>query len=260
MSKTVRHIINTSAALMLAAVLCVAFFAGVSCRAPLTCKGLNIVIADSLTNRFVSTDDVKKYIDSEFGEYAGRQIDSIDLRKVEEILDGKSAVMKSEAYTTPDGMLNISLTQRTPIARFMTASGGFYADAEGFIFPLQDSYTSRVHIIDGEIPIRIGRDFKGRLEDGPQKVWLEKVLEVVRYMEGSRTWKDKIVQINVTSGGELVLIPREGNEKFHFGQPDGIAGKFEKMELYYTSIVPAKGGSYYRNVNVEYDGQIVCKK
>lgn len=260
MSKTVRHIINTTSALLLAAALCVAFIAGVSCRAPLTCKGLNVVISDSLTNRFVSAEDVRKYIDSEFGEYVGCHIDSIDLRKVEEILDGKSAVLKSEAYTTPDGMLNIALTQRTPIARFITQGGGFYADSEGFIFPLQDSYASRVHVIDGQIPVRIGRDFKGWLEEGPQKEWLEKVLEVVRYMEGNRTWKDKIVQINVKEGGELVLIPREGNEKFHFGQPDAIKEKFERMELYYTSIIPAKGTDYYRNVNVEYDGQIVCKK
>lgn len=260
MSKTVRHIINISSALLLVAVLCVAFIAGVSCRAPLTCKGLNVVISDSLTNRFVSREDVKKYIDNEFGEYVGCHIDSIDLRKVEEILDGKSAVLKSQAYTTPDGMLNVSLTQRTPVARFITATGGFYADNEGFIFPLQDTYSSRVQIIDGRIPVRIGRDFKGWLQEGPQKIWLEKVLAVVKYMESSRTWKDKIVQINVIEGGELVLIPREGDEKFHFGQPDAVKEKFDKMELYYTSIIPAKGSGYYRSVNVEYDGQIVCKK
>ena len=229
MSKTVRHIINIASALLLAAVLCVAFIAGTARRAPLTCKGLNVVISDSLSNRFVSAADVKKYIDNEFGDYVGRQIDSIDLCKVEEILDGKSAVLKSQAYTTPDGMLNVSLTQRTPVARFLTPGGGFYADSEGFIFPLQASYTSRVHIIDGEIPVRIGRDFKG--------------------------W-----QINVIKGGELVLIPREGDEKFHFGQPDRVAEKFEKMEMYYTSIIPAKGEGYYRNINVEYEGQIVCKK
>ena len=260
MSKTVRHIINIASTLLLAAVLCVAFIAGSSRRAPLTCKGLNVVISDSLSNRFVSAADVKRYIDNEFGEYVGCHIDSIDLCKVEEILDGKSAVLKSQAYTTPDGMLNVSLTQRTPVARFLTPGGGFYADSEGFIFPLQASYASRVHIIDGEIPVRIGRDFKGWLEEGPQKVWLEKVLDVVRYMEGSRTWKDKIVQINVVKGGELVLIPREGDEKFHFGQPDRVAEKFEKMEMYYTNIIPAKGAGYYRHINVEYDGQIVCKK
>lgn len=260
MSKTVRHIINTVSALLLAAVLCVAFIAGASCRTPLTCKGLNVIITDSLSNRFVSSADVKKYIDDELGEYVGCRIDSINLCKVEEILDGKSAVLKSEAYTTPDGMLNVSLTQRTPVARFITATGGFYADNEGFIFPLQDSYSSRVQVIDGQIPVRIGRNFKGWLQDGSQKAWLEKVLAVVKYMEGSRIWKDKIVQINVTEGGELVLIPREGDEKFHFGQPDAIKEKFDKMELYYTSIIPAKGSGYYRDINLEYNGQIVCKQ
>lgn len=260
MSKTVKHIINITSAVLLAACLCVAYIAGVSCRAPLTCKGLNVMIADSAYNRFVSAEDVKTYIDKELGEYVGVQIDSIDLRLVEEILDSKSAVLKSQAYTTPDGMLNVSLTQRTPVARFLTAEGGYYADCEGFIFPLQDSYTSRVQVIDGQIPISIGRGFKGRLDEGPQKEWLEKLLNVIGYMERNRTWKDKIVQINIRQGGELVLIPREGKEKFYFGQPVGIEEKFEKMELYYSSIIPAKGSDFYSTVTVKYDGQIVCKK
>lgn len=260
MSKTVKHIINTISALLLAAALCIAYIAGVSCRAPLKCKGLNVVITDSLQNRFVSTEDVKKYIDEGIGEYVGQHIDSIDLREVEELLDGKSAVLKSQVYTTPDGMLNVSLTQRTPTVRFITSTGGFYADKEGFIFPLQESYTSRVHVVDGKIPVSIAKGFKGQLEDSQQREWLEKVLNVIDYMENNRTWKDKIVQISIIEGGELVLVPREGNEKFFFGQPVGIKEKFDKMELYYSSIIPSKGSGYYRNVTVKYDGQIVCKK
>ena len=82
---------------------------------------------------------------------------------------------------------------------------------------------------------------------------------MVNYIENSRTWKDKIVQISVDEGTDLILIPREGNERFLFGQPTDIADKFMKMEKYYTNIVPAKGEGYYRYVDLKYDGQIVCK-
>lgn len=85
------------------------------------------------------------------------------------------------------------------------------------------------------------------------------VIDLVNYMEGSRTWKDKIVQITVCNNGELIMVPREGRERFHFGQPDDIHEKFRKMELYYTSIVPAKGDKEYSMVNLEYQGQIVCR-
>ena len=259
MSKTVRHIINGVSGALLAACLVLAYMSGVSCRAPLKCTGLNVVIADSSMNRFVSKADVKKFLDKEYGEYVGMPLDSIDLAKVEKIIDGRSAVNKSEAYTTRDGMLNVKVTQRTPVVRFQKSDGGFYADAEGFLFPLQSSYASRVQVIDGEIPLKANSGYKGEITDEKERAWLEKVIDLVNYMENSRTWKDKIVQITVCDEGELIMGPREGTERFHFGQPDEIHEKFRKMETYYTAIVPAKGEKEYRVVNLEYEGQIVCR-
>lgn len=259
MSKTVRHIINGVSGALLAACLVVAYMSGVSCRAPLKCTGLNVVIADSSMNRFVSKADVKKFLDKEYGEYVGMLLDSIDLAKVEKIIDGRSAVNKSEAYTTRDGMLNVKVTQRTPVVRFQKSDGGFYADAEGFLFPLQSSYASRVQVIDGDIPLKANSGYKGEITDEKERAWLGKVIDLVNYMENSRTWKDKIVQITVCDGGELIMVPREGKERFHFGQPDEIQEKFRKMEKYYTAVVPAKGEKEYNVVNLEYDGQIVCR-
>ena len=259
MSKTVRHIINGVSGALLAACLVVAYMSGVSCRAPLKCTGLNVVIADSSMNRFVSKADVKKFLDKEYGEYVGMLLDSIDLAKVEKIIDGRSAVNKSEAYTTRDGMLNVKVTQRTPVVRFQKSDGGFYADAEGFLFPLQSSYASRVQVIDGDIPLKANSGYKGEITDEKERAWLGKVIDLVNYMENSRTWKDKIVQITVCDGGELIMVPREGTERFHFGQPDEIQEKLRKMEKYYTAVVPAKGEKEYSVVNLEYDGQIVCR-
>ena len=259
MSKTVRHIINGVSGALLTACLVVAYMSGVSCRAPLKCTGLNVVIADSSMNRFVSKADVKKFLDKEYGEYVGMLLDSIDLAKVEKIIDGRSAVNKSEAYTTRDGMLNVKVTQRTPVVRFQKSDGGFYADAEGFLFPLQSSYASRVQVIDGDIPLKANSGYKGEITDEKERAWLGKVIDLVNYMENSRTWKDKIVQITVCDGGELIMVPREGKERFHFGQPDEIQEKFRKMEKYYTAVVPAKGEKEYNVVNIEYDGQIVCR-
>ena len=87
----------------------------------------------------------------------------------------------------------------------------------------------------------------------------EKVMKVINFIENSRTWKDRIVQIHVSNGGELMMIPREGKERFIFGQPEHIEEKFAKMEKYYSAIAFRKGQDHYSIVNVEYKGQIVCK-
>jgi cell division protein FtsQ len=260
MKRSFRNILIGVCGALLVACMAIAFTAGAHSRKSLRCTGLKVVVLDSMENSFVSKGDVKGYLDREYGKYVGEVIDSIDLTRIEDIIDGRSAVMKSQAYVTRDGKLHVDVSQRKPVVRFQKSDGGFYADAEGYIFPLQRSYASHVQIIDGNIPLAANSGYKGAIEDPKEKVWFENMMRVVNYIENSRTWKDKIVQISVDEGKDLILIPREGNERFLFGQPVDIEDKFRKMEKYYTHIIPAKGEGYYRTVDLKYKGQIVCKE
>ncbi len=246
-------------AILLAGGLVLAYLMGEAERSARKCKGLHVEIADSTANRFVTVDEVRKYLDEGYKGYIGMPLDSIDVNSVEELVSGKSAVYKSEAYTTNDGILHIQVTQRTPVVRFQTGGGGFYADADGFLFPLQNSYSSRVQVVDGEIPLKADTGRLGKPSDPKEKEWLEGILKIVDFMEKSSVWKGKIVQITVGKGGNLVMIPREGKEKFHFGQPVEIEDKFKRMEMYYSHILPEKGPDTYTHISVEFDGQIVCK-
>lgn len=259
MKKAVRYLITALVGVLIFGTVSIAFRAGVKSREPIQCKGLNVVILDSLENDFVSRADVKKFLEKEYGQYIEIPIDSINLSRIEDIIDGRSAVMKSEAYVTKDGMLNIKVTQRKPIVRFQKEDGGFYADAEGFVFPLQSSYASYVQIVDGNIPINMKSGHKGKIENPKEKEWFDKVMNVVNFIEGSKIWKDRIVQIHVDNGGELILIPREGKERFNIGQPVNIKDKFDRMATYYTAIAANREGKTYRTVTLKYDGQIVCR-
>lgn len=259
MPKIVRHIIRILFAAALAAALIASCVAGAADRKPIVCKGVKIVIADSTVNQFVTPSEVKKYIDKEYSGYIGMPIDEINLVKVEAILDEKTAIYKSEAYTTKDSLLNISITQRRPIVRFQKGDKGFYADAEGFLFPLQSTYASYVQIIDGAIPLKNEHGYKGTPDTEEEKLWLKRMIDLVKYIDGSRKWKDAIVQISVGEDGNLTLVPRKGKEKFIFGHPTEIEDKFEKMELYYKAIAPAKEEGRYRSVDLRFDGQIVCR-
>ena len=260
MKKLFKHILIGGCGALLVACMAIAFTAGANSRKSLRCTGLKVVVLDSMENSFVSRADVKGYLDKEYGRYIDEAVDSIDLTAIEEIVDGRSAVLKSQAYVTRDGMLHVDVTQRKPVVRFQKSDGGFYADAEGYIFPLQKAYASHVQVIDGNIPLAAGSGFKGAIDDPKEKAWFESMMKVVNYIEGSKVWRDKIVQISVDSGKDLILIPREGKEQFLFGQPTDIEDKVRKMEKYYTHIVPAKGEGHYKYVNLKFKGQIVCKE
>lgn len=259
MNKTVRHILYTVLATVLLGCIVAAYIAGQQSRRPIVCKGIRIEVLDSTVNSFVTVSDVRLYLDKSCGTLIGQPIDSIDLVKVEKVVDSRSAVLKSQAYVTRDSMLNVTVTQRKPVVRFQKKDGGFYADAEGYIFPLQSSYASHVQVIDGSIPLAANSGYKGDIENPSEKAWFKQIMSVVNYMEENRVWKGKIVQVHVQENGELILIPREGNERFLFGQPTSLEEKFRKMERYYTTIIPEKGSDKYKTVDVRFANQIVCK-
>lgn len=259
MKSTVKYILYASLAGVLLCCMVAAYLAGLQTRRPLVCKDIRVEVLDSTENSFVTAADIRKVIDRSCGRLIGQPLDSIDLTKVEAAVDSRSAVLKSEAFVTRDSILNITVTQRKPVVRFQKNDGGFYADAEGYIFPLQSSYSSHVQIIDGAIPLAANSGYKGDIEDPQERAWFKSVMNVVNFMEGSRTWKGKIVQIHVDRKGELTLVPREGNEIFLFGQPHSVPEKFAKMEKYYTTIIPEKGAKKYKTVDVRFDNQIVCK-
>ena len=225
-------------------------------RREITCKGVVAVIADSADRAFVKAGDIVSFME-DYGTYVGLRLDSVDLRRVEAVIDGKSAVKKSQAWLTDDGYIHISVTQREPLVRFQHGETGFYVDRSGYLFPLQSGFTSRVPIVDGEIPLR---QYRGEPETEAEKAWIGAMTELVGYMSAQKVWSDNISQITVLKGGDLLLVPREGRERFLFGPPTDIAAKFDRIRKYYESIAPNCDPGTYSTVNVKYDGQIICRK
>ena len=254
-----RHIIHIVGWSLLVICFVGMYIAGRQGRKAVKCKNVEVTILDSLSNKFVNRSDIKTILDSVYGKHIGVSIDSLNLADIEEIIDNNSAVQKSQAHITKEGILKIEVTQRKPLVRFITAEGGFYADAEGSIFPLQKNFSSRVHIVDGKLPVPGRIEEATKMTDPAQIKWFNGIVNLVNYMEGNQMWKEFFVQIHSLEDGSLVLIPRKGKERFIFGQPDRIAEKFERIATYYTSIVPEKGQDHYKEINVTYHGQIVCK-
>lgn len=222
-----------------------------------TCEGVEVQIAEPW--HFVTEEQIKNYVCEEFGNCIGMNVDSLNLSKIEELVDSKSAVLKSQAWCTPDRILHIDVTQRKPVARFQTQSCGIYVDDRACFFPLQKNYTAQVPIIDGDIPLAISGDFKGEIADSLQRKWAEGVINMIRCLKSSPVWSENISQISVIEG-DIVMIPREGKERFIFGSPYNAEAKFAKMEKYYTHIAPSKEKGWYTSVDVKYHGQIICRQ
>lgn len=254
-----KKIVVNIALIFILAVLCAAL-AAVNIldrkdRSIRTCQGISIEFLDDYN--FVTTEDIHEFLDNYYGAVIGMRTDEVDLARIEDILDVQTAVLKSEVYLEEDGILHIQVTQREPIVRFQKGSNGFYADGGGYIFPLQRNYTSPVPVIDGELPLSHETGYKGEPQGEKEKAWMDEIMELVYYLNDNRQWVENLVQISVDAKGEMIMIPREGRERFIFGECRDIEKKFEKMEKYYQCIKPLDKD--YGTIIVKYDNQIICR-
>ena len=69
-----------------------------------------------------------------------------------------------------------------------------------------------------------------------------------------------ISELEINSSKNIVIHPQFSKQKIIFGYPDDLDEKFEKINLFYKKIVPAKGWNTYRTVNVKFKNQIICDK
>lgn len=224
-----------------------------------TCQGkgtLQVTVTDSLERRFVAREDIEQWLDNEYRAYAGLPLDSVDLYRIERIICSHSAVRDCEAWLSDDGMLHVVISQRQPVVRFDDGQNGYYADATGFIFPLQRRGSVDVPVVSGRLPLRLPRGFKGEVADPAQRAWLKQIIGLSCYMQET-VWAGNIGSMVLGADGNLTLTPREGKESFLFGPPVRVAEKFALMGAYYESVAPVHS---YSSIDLRYRGQMVCRK
>ena len=227
-----------------------------------TCQGkgrLDVTVTDSLERRFVARDDVEKWLEKEYRAYAGLPLDSVNLTRIEQLISAHSAVRDCEAWITDDGVLHVQLSQRQPVVRLEDGQNACYADESGFLFPLQSRGSVAVPVVSGKLPFALTRGYKGAPEGEEAQRWLGRILGLVQQMQGT-VWEKDIREIRVLAGGEIVLSPVEGKERFLFGQPVRTEEKFKLLAAYYKSVLPSKSPNYYSEVDLRYKGQLICRK
>lgn len=242
-------LISLGALLLCAAVALPLFFEGREHR-DITCTGLTVHLTDPDLH-FVSEEDVQRYLKKHYGEYMGQRLDSVKLFEIEKLLQQKSVVLGSEAWLTRNGVLHVSVTQRAPAIRFERGQDGFYVDAQGVVFPLHKTFTADVPLISGDIPY---------IERGESPEWKASALALVNAIQDSKFLRDRVDEIEVCDKGDFVLTTHEGEERFLLGGIDELESKFNRLEKYYTHILPYKGKDFYKTVILKYNNQIICRR
>ncbi|MCZ2222754.1 MAG: FtsQ-type POTRA domain-containing protein [Chitinophagales bacterium] len=216
------------------------------------CTNVRIEISDVEQHVFLDEKDVLSVINSN-GSVAGREISSIDLRRLESLLKQNPWVKNAELFFNNQKELIVNIQEREPIARIFTVQGSsFYIDTAAHNLPLSEKLTARVPVFTS-FPTDSVKTYADSL-------LMKDVIKLGKFIHADSFWSAQIAQINILPNATFELIPVIGNHIVTFGNADDIEKKFSRLFTFYKSAWLQNGFNKYERLNVEYNNQVVATK
>lgn len=224
------------------------------------CRRVEIVIKDSLKNRFVTPGGLFSMVQNDHEQVLGKPISGIDLDAIEKELKQIKELESAEVFYTVDGVLHVEARQRDPVMRIISSYGNsYYIDNEGVIIPHTGVYTPRVIIVSGSISVPDEYISRGAINIPDDNI-ISQLFELIRELNASELWSGQFEQVWVTEKGDIELIPRVGNQLVKLGSPEKVHERLQNLEAFYLGMIDEVGWNKYSEINLMFEGQIVCKK
>ncbi|NVK66098.1 MAG: hypothetical protein HWE22_16020 [Flavobacteriales bacterium] len=197
----------------------------------------------------------------------GMRREDLKLEAIENYISGISQVDEVKVYTRIGNDWEIKVKLKRPVIRVFNKYGeSFYLDEEGVIVKTTPSHTARSIVASGEIFDRIDGESVPDIINNDSLISIRKLDDIYRisnYVCYDPLFRSLIGQIYLDKNGDFTLVPLVGDQKIVFGKANSeseVKAKFEKLRTFYHEGMPYVGWETYSEINVKYDGQIVCKR
>lgn len=231
-------------------------------------NALNIEILNNEENLFLNENEVKGFVEQREDAILGQTYNKLNIPELEKALNSHPAIENAEVSATLNGEVNVEVTQRTPLVRIINKDGeSYYIDKQSKLMPLNQNYSARVIVANGEIFEPYDRrsmytvEQISKSETFKQLSVLDDILAVTRYIQSDSLLSALIHQIYVNKEQELELFPMVGCQKIVFGNAEALVEKFNKLKLFYKQgINKTDSWNKYSSLNLKYKNMVVCTK
>lgn len=205
-------------------------------------------------NYFIEKENVEDIITEKGREpVEGEKLIHINVSNVENRVKMDKFVKDVEVSKTLKGELEVKVTQRRPIARFIRSDSAFYVSDQGVFLPMSNRYSARVVLISeqGKSPYFLSNELKNESDS----LFYDLLTEIDR-----DDFFNKIVsEIIIKEDGQLWIRPQVSRQMIVWGLPVDTKSKYERLKKLYKDILPSKGWNKYQLVNLSFKDQIICE-
>ncbi|WP_372917487.1 cell division protein FtsQ/DivIB [Salegentibacter sp.] len=193
-------------------------------------------------NLYITEEAVNKLLIQNNLELTSIDKETLDLNRVEILLNNHDMIENAEVYLNLDGKLKADISQRKPIGRAV-GNSSFYLDRKGEVMPLSPYYSARV-------PLLFGFDDEN----------VSEVYPLVNYIKNDKFLTQHITGINRLNSGKIELEMRKLDFSVYFGKVEDIPLKFNNFKVFYKKALKDDKLDTYKKVNLQFGNQVVCTK
>lgn len=221
----------------------------------IVCKNVFVEISNDHENYYMDEAEVLRLVSDMQPGMIGKDMNELILKDIEKKLRTDSHIDDAQLFADLKGNIVVSVELRRPIARIVRSQGpDAYIAEDGTIMSVSDKYTSRVLLLSGGLCEQLVR--ASNVIDVEQGAGL---LEMIRYINEDDFWRAQIAQLDVNASGDVRMLPQVTGQVVEFGKTEQIEPKFSKLMIFYKQILPQRGWTRYKRVNLEYEGQIIAE-
>jgi cell division protein FtsQ len=219
-----------------------------------TCRSLNVQVNAGGRSLFLNEKDLLGLLEKEgVKDVSGKSMQRFDLRRIETALGRQPWIRDAQLYFDNNQVLHVRVTERQPVARIFTVSGGScYMDSSGRQMPLGGSVPLKLPVFTGYPAGKTGSSAGSVLD--------EQIKTLSAFLNGDPFWSSAIEQVNITPARTFELIPLIGNQVIEFGDGHDYADKFRRLLIFYKQVMTKTGFEKYERVSLQYAGQVVATR
>ena len=199
---------------------------------------------ESNENMFLTHEMVNNLLIQNLGGTSSIQKDKVDLNTLETVLDDHEMIEKAQIFSTADGFLSMRITQKTPIVRVITDVDSYYLDSKGDKISLSENFSARVPLVVGAISEENCKSY----------------LKLFNEIKNDDFLSKNITAAKIMPSGNVVLTNRSYDYKIVFGKPKNEERKLKNYKAFYHQAIKDTLIKNYKEVNLMFIQQVVCKK
>ncbi len=218
------------------------------------CKGVNILINGSEEFHYLDRNQVISLMAGEGKIYlTGKPVVGINLNQLENRIRKNEWVSRADLYFDKDRVLQIHITEKTPIGRVFTSGGhSYFLDSNGSYLPLPPSKPAV------RLPVFTGMPDMISIKSQADSIFIQGVKGITAILMQDSFWNAQVSQVAVTPDRQFELIPLIGDHIVLLGDGTELERKFRQLEIFYRNVLHKTGVNYYGLIDVRFNKQVVA--